>query len=596
MKLHKKLGKKLFLILLLIFYPITTYGQTKDIWQKSKELKIEKNELEKSNQDQIQNNNDLPPTVFDKENADLKVDEITQLSDIQDNEVIFGLFEPNPKKINLNFWANVDQQLYENIMNVVLQTNSKSLNAISERILFTKTNLSVFEDKGKAHLNNIADWLIKNRKMKFIDTVIYQNDMINQNSKFLEFLFNYYLINGQVNKSCTYANLMTINSDSAALEKYKIFCLINDKKNKQALSQLELTKETRDIEKFFIDKISFLTGLSDQKGNVNFDNVFNGHLTLMVNEDYSIKYEDFSKTKDLRNYFFKNGLDKKLLQEARDNLTPDNKTELNNLVIFLERSSNEDLYSPDKILDIYKKYNFSFEQLLKPIEASENLRRPESHAILYQGMILAQDPDIKLNILNQFKDKLKLNGLDKVIMPIYYKELEKIISQKPDLISDDVLNQMKIFKREARSENDFNSNYLFSSRIKKLIQKDLDKKEKQEAIKLLEDFDKKVKNNEYNIGNKDKALINILEINDVNIPNNLKKHLISKDIYIPSDVFNSIEKGEKDLALLKTMIFINNSKESESNYARNVLSIIKIFDKLDFDEFKQIYLKQEFKI
>ena len=540
MKLHKKLGKKLFLILLLIFYPISSYGQTKDIWQKSKELKIEKNELEKSNEDQIQNNNDLPPTVFDKENTDLKVDEITQLSEIQDNEIVFGLFEPNPKGINLNFWANVDQRLYENVMDVVLQTNSKSLNAISERILFTKTNLSVFEDKGKAHLSNIADWLIKNRKMKFIDTVIYQNDMINQNSKFLEFLFNYYLIIGQVNKSCTYANLMTINSDSPALEKYKIFCLINDKKNKQALSQLELTKETSDIEKFYIDKISFLTGLSDQKGNVNFDNVFNGHLTLMVNKDYSIKYEDFSKTKDLRNYFFKNGLDKKLLQEARDNLTPDNKTELNNLVIFLERSSNEDLYSPDKILDIYKKYNFSFEQLLKPIEASENLKRPESHAILYQGMILAQDPNIKLNVLNQFKDKLKLNGLDKVIMPIYYKELEKIISQKPDLISDDVLNQMKIFKRETRSENDFNSNYLFSSRVKKLIQKDLDKKEKQEAIKLLEDFDNKVKNNEYIIGNKDKALINILEINDVNIPNNLKKHLISKDIYIPSDVFNSI--------------------------------------------------------
>ena len=185
MKLQKKLSKKIIIFFLLLIFPFNSFSQTKDIWQKSKELKIEIKESTTNNSDnKNQNNSDLPPTVFDKENTDLKIGEVTQSSEIQDNEIIFGLYEPDATKINLNFWADIEPELYSQLMASLLETNNKGLSKVAEKILFTKTNISVFEDKGKLHLENIANWLIKNQQMVLIDKVIYQNDMINQNSKF----------------------------------------------------------------------------------------------------------------------------------------------------------------------------------------------------------------------------------------------------------------------------------------------------------------------------------------------------------------------------------------------------------------------------
>ena len=75
MKLQKKLSKKIIIFFLLLIFPFNSFAQTKDIWQKSKELKIEKKESTINNSDnKNQNSSDLPPTVFDKENTNLKIE------------------------------------------------------------------------------------------------------------------------------------------------------------------------------------------------------------------------------------------------------------------------------------------------------------------------------------------------------------------------------------------------------------------------------------------------------------------------------------------------------------------------------------------
>ena len=108
----------------------------------------------------------------------------------------------------------------------------------------------------------------------------------------------------------------------------------------------------------------------------------------------------------------------------------DDKQKLNELVVFLERSANEDLYEGKKILEIYKKYNFSFDQLFTVSDSVQKLQRPESHAILYQAMLLAQKPETKLKILTTLREKLTLNGLEKIAEPIYFDELAKILNVK----------------------------------------------------------------------------------------------------------------------------------------------------------------------
>ena len=152
--------------------------------------------------------------------------------------------------------------------------------------------------------------------MNLSDKVVTQNKVINNNSKLIKYLFVHYLSNGQIDRACNYINFKNASLQNIELEKFKIFCLINNKKIKQALSQLELTRETNSLDNFFIEKINFLAGINEKRGSKNFNNVFNAHLTLRVINADEIKFEDFSKNKELRNYFFKSGIANKLLEET----------------------------------------------------------------------------------------------------------------------------------------------------------------------------------------------------------------------------------------------------------------------------------------
>lgn len=592
-----KLSKRILILSIFVSSSSLVLSEPKDIWKQSQEITIKENQNKKIENSENNLNKDLPQTTFDKEKLNLSVNEISQSEEINDQELIFGLYEPEDTKINLNFWSDVDNNLYSRVFETLLNKEKNSLVAVSEKVLFSKSNINVFEDKGERHLSFIADWLINNQKMKLIDQVIDQNKIINKNAKLLKFLFTHYLSLGQIDKACSYTKLMTVDVQSIDLEKYKIFCLINNKKIKQAQSQLELTRETSSLDNFFVGKINFLTGISDQKSDINFDNVFYTHLTLITNDSLELKYNNFSKSKELRNYFFKSNLANKLLDDAMKDTSPDKKKELNDLVIFLERSVNEDLYPYEKILDIYKKYNFSFNQLFQVEDAVKNLRRPESHAILYQAMLLAQKPDIKLKILNNFKDKLTVNGLEKIAEPVYYLELEKIYSTNPDLIDQKIVEKIKNFKiSEENKDKSFNNNYFFSSEIKKLLDKKLTKKDKKKILNLLGDFDKKIKEKSYKLTNKDIALINILNVQKIDLPKSMSDVIYNKEIYIPNEIFNSIEKKLNEEAILKTLLFIADLDETKNNYTRDILAIIKIFDNIKLDSLKTTFINSEFSL
>ncbi len=592
-----QLSKRFLISLILIFCCLInfSFAEPKDIWKKSKEIKIQENEkkiIKDNNLDQ-----DLPQTVFDKEKIDLSVNKINQSGEIIDDEIIFGLYEPQETNISLNFWSVVDQSTYDRFIKNILKKNKKSLTALSERILFTKTNLSSFPDKGKMHLEFITEWLIKNQKMNLSDKVVKQNKVINNNSQLIKFLFIHYLSNGQTDKACNYINLKNATVQNVELDKFKIFCLLNNKKIKQALSQLELIRETNSLDNFFVEKINFLTGISDRKGAKNFDNVFNAHLTIKVINNEEIKFENFSKSKELRNYFFKSGIANKLLEETMKKSSTDEKNKLNELVIFLERSANEELYQIKKILEIYKKYNFSFDQLFRVDDAIKKLKRPESHAILYQAMLLAQKPETKIKILNSFREKLTLNGLAKIAEPVYFSELNKISNTRKDLVDKNLFKEIEIYNQNKNKNNqEFDNNFIYSSELKKILIKKIDKKDKKKILKLLSNFDKKIKDNTYKLNNKDIALINLLKREKIDLPGSLSKFVYNQKIYIPNEIFNALEKKSNDDALLKTLIFIGNLNEKNDNYTRDILSIVKVFDKIKQSNFKQIFIVNEFSL
>lgn len=592
-----QLSKKIGIFIFLLGLATKAISEPKDIWQQSKEIKNKEKEIENQINVNKEKENDLPQTIFDKERPDFSINKISQTENIKDDEIIFGLFEPDETKISLDFWSSIKDDHYDRATKVFKNSKQQSLIHLLEKILFTKSNLKNFSDEGSDHLIFLADWLIDNKKIELIDQLMLQNKILSKNPKLLKFLFTHYLSLGKVDKACTYTNLIALDVKSIELDKYKIYCLVHNKKNKQAQSQLDLVRETTSLNKFFIDKINFLLGLSDDKGDANFNNIFNAHLTILTDKDITLEYENFANSRELRNYFFKSGLANRLLNNVMTNTSTEDKNALNKLIIFLERSVNEDLYDYQNILDIYKKYNFSFDNLLNVEQSSKNLKRPESHAIIYQAMLLAQDTKKKIQLLNIFRDKLTTNGLEKIANPVYHSELEKIYDSNSKSLDKELLNKILVYKQIKQRQNSiYNNDIFFASEIKKLFDKNLDKKEKKRIQKIIVSFDKKIKNNEYKLSNKDIAFINILIREKIDLPNSISKYTYEKEVYIPNEIFNSLEKKLNNKALLDTLVFIGSLNELEQDYTRDILSIMKIFDKIELNNLKILFIQKEFSI
>ena len=107
---------------------------------------------------------------------------------------------------------------------------------------------------------------------------------------------------------------------------------------------------------------------------------------------------------------------------------------------------------------------------------------------------------------------------------------------------------------------------------------------------------KKIKDKTYKLNNKDIALINLLKREKIDLPGSLAKFVYNQRVYIPNDIFNALEKKSNDDALLKTLIFLGNLNEKNDNYTRDILSIVKVFDKIKQNNFKEIFIINEFSL
>ena len=82
----------------------------------------------------------------------------------------------------------------------------------------------------------------------------------------------------------------------------------------------------------------------------------------------------------------------------------------------------------------------------------------------------------------------------------------------------------------------------------------------------------------------------------IDLPGSVSKFIYNEKIYIPNEIFNALEKKSNDEALLKTLIFISNLDENNNNYTRDILAIVKVFDKMKQDNFRKIFIDNEFSL
>ena len=159
------------------------------------------------------------------------------------------------------------------ILDIVLLTNSyfPEENITEEEFIDFKTN-----------------YLIDNNDKNLIKLYLIKNANNIYNSKLIKFFLNEHLENADLEGACKIFDEINYFSNDY-INKFQIYCLIDQKKREEAQLLFDLNKETGLEDEFFENKFNFLMEYIEKNdGNVSDENILNFHLSHRTNPDFSL--------------------------------------------------------------------------------------------------------------------------------------------------------------------------------------------------------------------------------------------------------------------------------------------------------------------
>ena len=344
---------------------------------------------------------------------------------LKDQIKLTGLYDPEKNDLKLNMWEDTDG---EEIKKVFSRINKLNLSNFSEQILidtiFTysyapKKNLS--EDE---FLELKINWLIKNEKLDLIEEFLNTNLEFSGKSKLIKYLVNYYIASANISGGCEKINFVNKEIKDNYLEKFRIYCLVLNKKNQQAQLNFDLLREEGRSDKFFTNKILFLLGLNEKPDNkISDKNLLYFYLSSITVENF--KYEPNEKTKkDLWKFL------------NASNLISINELEDPEIIKKYEIAANEGTFDKNKIFEIYLSIPFNINQLINANNIYKSLEDYKARALIYQKILLSDNLEIKLDLLFLLKDLFKKADLSN----IYTKNLSDILKS---MEADDIPENYK---------------------------------------------------------------------------------------------------------------------------------------------------------
>ena len=190
-----------------------------------------------------------------------------------------------------------------------------------------------------------------------------------------------------------------------------IYCLINNNRKDEAQLVYDLLIERGFNDKFFDDKINFLLGITENTTEkISDNNLLNFYLSHITNSNF--EYEPNDKTnKYIWRYLFSSNLVK----------TDDFEDE--KIISTYEQAAAQNSFKNDEVFKIYLKLFFNFNQLINATEVYKNLPNYKARALIYQSILLSDNPERKIYLAFLLKDlfaKDKLSG-------VYSEELSNIL-------------------------------------------------------------------------------------------------------------------------------------------------------------------------
>ena len=507
-----------------------------DIW---------KNEVNNQQEDELDNNENLKiesPILSDDTNkATIEISE-----DIikDDNKPLIGIFDPQENNLNLNMWANTDGEEIKKVFNRI---NKLKLSTVAEDLLFQVLFTNAYapgQNLNSEEFTKIkVNWLIKKKRIDDLEVLLKNNSEVRQNSTAIKFLINEYLSSADIKSACDKMSFLDSKIRNRYLEKFTIYCLINNDRKEEAQLIFDLLLETGLKDKFFEDKINYLLGFKQKANQTVVDNnLFNFYLYQITAEDF-----DYKPNEKTDKYIWR--------YLSSSNLIQINDFEDEKVILTYEKAAAEDSFKSEEIFNIYKQILFSVNQLINVLEVYKNLPSYKARALVYQSILLSDNIEKKLNLIFLLKDLFDKDKLTNV----YSKELARILrnidpNQIPESYEEIVEVSIEAdFKDKKKIK--FDNDILHRSKIIKHFLEDNNKINKTE--KDFKSVYKKIKRNKkYFISIKDIIVLESLVVDGLSLPNDLNFDELSSELTVPKNLQDLVSKNQMGLVMLKIIEII----------------------------------------
>ena len=494
---------------------------------------------------------------------------------------IVGLYDPAENGLDIDMWSNSDGdqilKIFERINKIDLSQDATEIldillvtNAYYPSLNITKEQFQEIKSK----------WLIKNSNLKLIEDYLLKNQIVNENPKLTKYLVDYYLSRSDINKSCEIFSKIQSSINDEYLSKFNIYCLINDKKKDEAQLLIDLKKEIGFEDKFYESKISYLMGYNAKpETSISEKTILDFHLSHRTNPEF--KFEPDDKTsKQIWKYLSTSNLLGNIQNPEIPSLEK---------ISIIEKATHEKNYPEKELFELYKRFQFTINQLLNIKESSKVLQTIEARALIYQGILITSKTEKKLELMNALKNSFKNEGLGDAFNLELTEFLKKIDLDKVPS------NYYSFYEKYLKKEKNELTKIKINNKIlhqSKLINYFKEGNKYKNIDKDIKDLLRKIrKNKKYFFSKKDVIIMEALKSDGVKVPDKFNNLYEIDENAVPDDIQILIKNNDMGVTLLRIVEFIGQDNLKDID-ADTMYFIISALNQLNIDPIRnKILLK-----
>ena len=577
MKILKLLNKEIlsiFIIISLAFINnLKAEDEPVDIWDLEKELE------ENSSNDIIETMDSAEPEILLNTIESSNIENVIDSNPLEENTIkIVGLYDPEENGLDIDLWINSDGEEIKLILNNINKMSlSKDAQEILEIALLTN---SYFPEKNiteEDFINFKLNYLINNNDLNLIKKYLIKNEKNIYNSKLIKFYLNSFLQNSDLENACKIFEEVDYFDDDY-INKFKIYCLINENKREEAQLLFDLYSERDLKDEFFENKFNFLMGYIEKAdGKILEDNILNFHLSHRTNPEFVYQLSN-NTPKFIWKYLSSSNLLEKI-----DSIDLEDSEK----IFLIEKATHEKNYDEKELFQLYKRFQFNINQLLNVKDSYKLLKNHEGRALLYQRLILTEDEIQILDLSYKLKDSFIKDNIENAFNSELKRVLSKVSQEQVPSNFSSFYNDNLINEPLEKKNIKINNKIIHQSKLLKYFEEQYDiEKVENDLNKLLKSIKK---NKDYIVSTKDLILIESFISDGVKLSKKYKSMFKLDGSNIPTDIQLLLNNNEVGMVLLR-LVKIIGEDDLENLDSDSLYFMIGILNELNLDQIRNNFL------